>query len=510
MRATNQTGDAARAPRPAARLPGRRGGSGRRAPRDLGPLFAAATAISVARTLGAWQDALAAAVAGCVPGAQCVVALRDAALPPDPRPAETTRVLPLRVDDRLLGQAVIALPAVPVPDAEALLAHLAQIAALRLAALVDPPALRGDVAALVELTMPVPGALDLPQLVAQLLEQVRRAATAPGAVALLYERETDDWQVAGTAGWLPAGWPLAPAALRDLLDTVRHAGAPVVYHPPAAGDGVRLVVLPLRTDERLVGAFGLVCPAGAPLEARLPILGVLAGRAAVLLHNLQLRLQAEELLILEERTRIARAMHDGLAQSLTHIRMRCELVERIMDTDPERAVTELAEVRADLKEGARELVRVIHALVPGTVGDDGLGPALQRLAEALARPGSREIAVDVPAALPALPAPLALALLRAAQESLRLAMWHLGADRCALRLRVGPDHVALTVEANGPVPLPGDSDAAAWLPAWDRDLALVEARIGALGGTVTWGGHTGAGTQFIVTLPLAPPGAGGS
>src|SRR5215218_2471354 len=50
--------------------------------------------------------------------------------------------------------------------------------------------------------------LDLPELLAQLLAQVQTIAPIQGAAALLYDSETDDWQVVAEAGRLPDYWPL--------------------------------------------------------------------------------------------------------------------------------------------------------------------------------------------------------------------------------------------------------------------------------------------------------------
>src|SRR5690606_2890085 len=64
-----------------------------------------------------------------------------------------------------------------------------------------------------------------------------------------------------------------------------------------------------------------------------------------------------DLAVISERERVARDVHDGLGHTLTVVAMKAELAERIMDADPERARSELADLRR-LTRDALDQVRI--------------------------------------------------------------------------------------------------------------------------------------------------------
>ena len=84
-------------------------------------------------------------------------------------------------------------------------------------------------------------------------------------------------------------------------------------------------------------------------------------------------------IIEEERMRIARDMHDGPAQSLSNLVLRAEILERLVDREPERAKVEIQTFK-DLVRGVLEETRdLIFDLRPMTLDDLGVIPTLRRL-----------------------------------------------------------------------------------------------------------------------------------
>jgi signal transduction histidine kinase len=228
-------------------------------------------------------------------------------------------------------------------------------------------------------------------------------------------------------------------------------------------------------------------------------LSALAGRAAVIIANRQLQVRAEELLILEERNRIAREMHDGLAQTLTQIRNRCEFVNRILHIDQERATAELEQVRADLKQSVAEVVRMINALRPLTLDDLGLTGALHKLAEEFTIGGRLRVEVDLPADPPHLPPQVELTVFRVAQEALNNVVRYSGADSCWLTLHVTAKDIILSVQDHGT-----GFGLAAGVPLLDgthRGLTHIRERVQELGGVLTVISTPGGGTQLVATIP---------
>lgn len=84
-------------------------------------------------------------------------------------------------------------------------------------------------------------------------------------------------------------------------------------------------------------------------------------------------------IIEEERMRIARDMHDGPAQSMANLVLQAEILERLIQRDPQLVVRELA----DFKEGVRAVLddtrRLIFDLRPMSLDDLGLVPTLRKL-----------------------------------------------------------------------------------------------------------------------------------
>lgn len=341
--------------------------------------------------------------------------------------------------------------------------------------------------------------LYLHELVAALLEQTRRLAGVAGSAAFLYNSETETWDAVAEAGDLPDYWPLATDALDTLLAQVRQSRTPVRYAGP--GDTGALLVVPLALGDRLIGAFALP-EAGSPdPAARLRFITVAVGKAAVLIDNMQLRLQAEELAILEAHNRLARAMHDGLAQNLTQIRNRCEYVSRILSSDPARAAQELDAMRQALHGSMADVVRVIGALRPWPLDKRGLVAALHQLAEDYQGAGQLVVQIHAPVAPLTLPLPVELALFRVVQEMLYLVAGQAPATACHVTLAVAGGQVVLTITDNGDGSWSQRQDAGA--EDAQRRLRALRGRVIELGGALNVQSTPGVGTQLTVTLPSA-------
>lgn len=411
--------------------------------------------------------------------------------------------LPLRRGAHDLGRIVLWRGGDGSPFADDDMAVAGAVADQLALALENRSLLARDLAALYETPAVKSAPLDLAQLTQRLLHQALTIAGVPGGAALLYDAATDDWEVAAAAGDLPAYWPLTPMQQRPLLDRLRQGHEPVLHGPVA--DAVLLLV-PVLAGDRVVGAFALPGPLGpgghSGLEVKLPFLSALAGRAGVLIDNMQLQLRAETLLIMEERNRIARAMHDGLAQGLTQIRNHCELISRLVRQDPARAERELAQVRADLKRSAGEVVRVIHALHPLALEEQDLASALQRLAEPFTIQGRLQVDLNLLAAPPNLPPQIELILFRVAQEALSHVAYRAGATHCRLALAAREHAVVFTLQDNGGgfgrnMVMEGAADL-------QHGLRHLYERIAEFGGELDVLREPGVGTRLVVTLPYGP------
>ncbi|MFG2505294.1 sensor histidine kinase [Streptomyces rubiginosohelvolus] len=205
---------------------------------------------------------------------------------------------------------------------------------------------------------------------------------------------------------------------------------------------------------------------------------------------------------LAERERLAREIHDTLAQGLSSIQLLLRAAERSLPGNAPaaphvRAAREAAQ--ANLAE-ARSFVR---ALTPPDLERGSLAAALERLC---ARTTAPELTVRfaVSGTPVQLPTPYEVALLRTAQSALANTVRHAEARRAEITLSFMDTSVALDVVDDGrgfdPSGAPGHErgeggDGGFGLPA-------MRARAGSLGGALSVESAPGQGTAVALTLPL--------
>lgn len=158
-------------------------------------------------------------------------------------------------------------------------------------------------------------------------------------------------------------WPAAHPVLHDFL------GVPIV-------DGDETVGAIYLANSRDGSGFT------ADDEA---LLVLLAGHAAIALANARLNERSRELTLVEERTRLARDLHDAVSQKLFSLRLTADAAATILTTDPVRAAAELARVQRLAAETSAELRAVLDELRPPSLSEDGLVAALHKHVETLRR-----------------------------------------------------------------------------------------------------------------------------
>ncbi|MDX3373326.1 sensor histidine kinase [Streptomyces sp. ME02-6991-2A] len=205
---------------------------------------------------------------------------------------------------------------------------------------------------------------------------------------------------------------------------------------------------------------------------------------------------------LAERERLAREIHDTLAQGLSSIQLLLRAAERTLPEDAPaaahvRAAREAAQ--ANLAE-ARSFVR---ALTPPDLEHGSLAAALERLCARTTGP-DLTVRFAVSGTPVELPTPYEVALLRTAQSALANTVRHAGAGRAEITLSFMGTAVALDVVDDGRgfdpsgAPVAERGDGGFGLPA-------MRSRAATLGGTLSVESAPGQGTALAVTLPVAAP-----
>ncbi|MEU8297013.1 histidine kinase [Micromonospora sp. NPDC048909] len=150
--------------------------------------------------------------------------------------------------------------------------------------------------------------------------------------------------------------------------------------------------------------------------------------------------QIGRLAVTEERARTARDLHDILGHSLTVVAIKAELAGRLIEVDPARAATEIADVE--------RLARAALADVRQTVGAYRGVRLAEELAGARAALTAAGIAAQLPTELPELPAERDQLFGWAVREGVTNVVRHSGARCCTIRVR--PDQVEISDDGRGP------------------------------------------------------------
>jgi two-component system sensor histidine kinase UhpB len=198
-------------------------------------------------------------------------------------------------------------------------------------------------------------------------------------------------------------------------------------------------------------------------------------------------LQAQE----EERTRVARDLHDEVNQSLTGLLLRLEAAR---EAAPPELEAELAETKALANQAMRELLSLARQLRPTALDDLGLAAAVAGQVEQLAH-GEIEAEIEIDGDFSDLSDDAQLVVYRVAQEALSNAARHSGADRVEVRLRrLSSDGVELVVGDDGRGFAFDESEGGLGIGGM-RERALL------IGGELTIESRPGRGTTVRLAVP---------
>ena len=203
---------------------------------------------------------------------------------------------------------------------------------------------------------------------------------------------------------------------------------------------------------------------------------------------------SEEAGALAERERLAREMHDTLAQGFTSIVTLTQAVESELDSEPATARRHLALMRETAAENLAEARAMVAARQAVTVESDDLDGALTRISERLGRELGIEVSATITGAPEELPNDLRVCLLRTAQEALANIRKHSDAGRARVTLAYTDVGVALTVADDG-----RGFDAS--LPSDGNGLANMRHRAESVGGLLDLESAPDLGTTVRLTIP---------
>ncbi len=284
---------------------------------------------------------------------------------------------------------------------------------------------------------------------------------------------------------------LNPAPAMSDMDDKRVAscvGAPIMTSSGAAG---ALLVIGRKNLDQV-----------GPQEIRL--IEATAQQMGVALEIARLHEKVEEMAVLQERDRMAREIHDGLAQTMAFLNLQIAAVrDQLVNRDLEKVRTELdkmAKATADAYDEVREIIVGLdsEAKLAQRVSDMGLEPVLGQVVSKFSEQSG--ISADLMMTRDGvgyLSFGVQVQLVRVVQEALNNIRKHAQATSAVVRLEKREKELALEIADNGrgfvPGVLPGEKHFG---------MAMMKGRVESLGGHLEIQSVPGAGARVLALLPL--------
>ncbi len=404
--------------------------------------------------------------------------------------------LPILRGEKKFGLIELHLPGQvpPRPDRLGILRTLANTAA----AVIESHRLRArEVIAFREMTDTLRAELNLQQAMERVLIQMVEACDAKGGSIFLLSEDHARLDLLASSG-IPAPAPMAQQIVRENQPVLQTR-----FSDPAF-KGIRsLIGAPLIIGSHVEGAVVLNHrTAGAFAPHHLNLLVVLSNSAALIVRNAQLYARSEEAVITEERTRIAREIHDGVAQDLSFLMLKVEIMHKLLERgEYDQLENEFEEMRSALRNDVREVRRTIFALRPLDLETLGFMPALEKFIKDFGSANETRVHFKSTGDGINLSPKLQTALFRLTQESLNNIRKHAHASKVWVEIELTSKWATLQVRDDG--------------QGFDPTLALNDARkrgsVGMVqmreraeraGGSFQLDTLPGKGTTIKVKLPV--------
>ena len=283
---------------------------------------------------------------------------------------------------------------------------------------------------------------------------------------------------------------LQPAVKRQAADLTRG----LRYHAS----------IPLYFQGKPLGIMNVTRPAWRELTRdELRLLSTIAYQVGIAIERARLAEEATRLARSEERARLAREIHDTLAQGLTAIALNLEGALPHLESDPARARERLERALTQSRESLDEARRSVMDLRTAPLAAKPLAEALAALGRAFT--SDTGVRVNVHSRVErTLPLRIEAELFRIVQEALANVRRHARARTVGIDLRVDGRTARLTVRDDGR----GFASASATRPPSEghHGVAGMRERANLLGGRLRVESRPGRGTRLVTTVPIADEG----
>ncbi len=213
---------------------------------------------------------------------------------------------------------------------------------------------------------------------------------------------------------------------------------------------------------------------------------------------LQHAMRAQE----DERSRLARELHDEIGQSLTAIRLSLDHLHHSLPVDDRQLHNRYQETEKTLERAIQDLRRIMAALRPGVLDELGLVSALQWLADHQLKPHDIGVRIDPGDMNLRLPEEVETTLFRIAQEAFNNILQHSQANHVDLHLTMLNGEVHLVIQDDGHG-FDREGVHVGASPQVNFGIAGMEERAALLGGRLVVESHLGGGTRVFAAIPVS-------
>ncbi len=261
------------------------------------------------------------------------------------------------------------------------------------------------------------------------------------------------------------------------------------------------LVVPLHVGNRVIGTLDVMSQQTNAYSAEdILVMQGLGDQIATAIENARLYENTRRLAVLEERTRLARDLHDSVTQSVYSLHLLSEGWRRLIVAGQiEKAPEYLIRVNEITAQVLLELRMLIFELQPSLLESDGLIAAIQERLRFIEDVLGVQVVVSCDDPLP-LSSSLAAALYWIAREALNNIVKHAYATHINVRLHTTDDVISMEIEDNGCGFVPEHATSRTGL-----GLQSMHQRIMDLGGTLRIVSTPNLGTTIIVRISTAAP-----
>jgi signal transduction histidine kinase len=258
----------------------------------------------------------------------------------------------------------------------------------------------------------------------------------------------------------------------------------------------RTLAAPLFIRGEAVGRLLVSRPRGRPFNSRdVSLIGALAAQTGMLIERSSLYQEVAAGAVLEERSRLAREIHDGLAQHLAFLKMRVQWLQRSPSRVTEAHLRDMEGVLTSALAEARHAITTLRSDATSM----SVADAIVSYAEEFGRVANFDLRVSREPQVPDVAPQARVELLRIVQEALNNARKHACAH--AVDLRLGAIDELLRVEIK--------DDGAGFETGVRQEghfgLEIMRERAAAIGGRLEVCSRPGAGTTVVAYAPASPP-----